>query len=81
MNTNEIIEEMKINPLDYVTIPLKEYRKLIRKVERAKAELAAKEEIAKITEKAEDYRRWWKEEEKKAEELELKLAEYKKVEE
>ena len=35
------VEEKKdtvINPLDYVTIPIKEYRKLIRKVERAKAD-------------------------------------------
>lgn len=55
--------EKPVNPYEYVTITVKEYRKMIRKIERIKADKKALEEIAKVKEKAEDYRRWWREEE------------------
>lgn len=75
MEEEKRVEE--INPLDYVTIPVKEYRKLIKKIERMKAENAALVKIGEAKEKAEDYRRWWHEEQKKSENLEKLLADAK----
>ena len=65
----EQAEQTSINPLDYVTIPVKEYRKLIRKIEQIKADKKIAEVTAELTEKAEDYRKWWRDEEKKADKL------------
>ncbi len=75
MEEEKRVEE--INPLDYVTIPVKEYRKLIKKIERMKAENAALVKIGEVKEKAEDYRRWWHEEKEKTENLEKLLADAK----
>lgn len=75
----EVFEEQKkdttINPLDYVTIPVKEYRKLIRKIEQIKADTKVAEVTANLKEKAEDYRRWWRDEEKKADNLQAQVDE------
>lgn len=68
-------EEKTINPLDYVTIPVKEYRKLIKKIERIKAENEALKQVAEIKEKTADYRRWWHEEQNKAEKYKKDLDE------
>lgn len=64
-----------INPLDYVTIPVKEYRKLIRKIEQVKADKKIAEVTAELNEKAEGYRKWWRDEEKKADNLQAQVDE------
>lgn len=69
--------EQTINPLNYVTIPIKEYRKLIKKVERVKAQNKQLKELAEVQKKADDYRRWWKEEEQEKDELRKNLDEAK----
>ena len=69
----------EINPLDYVTIPLKEYRKLIKKVERVKVQNRQLKELADLRKDAGNYRSWWKEEEAKREGLEEQLAQAKEV--
>ena len=71
--------EQVINPLDYVTIPIKEYRKLIKKVERIKAQNRQLKELADVQKDAGNYRSWWKEEESKRKGLEEQLAEAKEV--
>lgn len=72
------IHPLEYNPFDFVTIKTSEYRKLIRKIEKMKAENKALTEIAAIQEKAEDYRRWWQSEEREKNELRKSLDEAKK---
>lgn len=71
--------EQVINPLDYVTIPIKEYRKLIKKVERVKVQNRQLKKLADLQKDAGNYRSWWKEEEAKREGLEEQLAQAKAV--
>lgn len=70
-------KKKELNHLDYVTITVKEYRKLISKIERVKAQKMALEDIAKVNEKAEEYRRWWREEEHENKKLKEALEEAK----
>jgi hypothetical protein len=56
-----------------VMIPVKEYRKLIRKIERLKIELADE------TESSTKRFKWWKEEEARANALEQELTEAREV--
>ena len=69
--------EQVINPLDYVTIPIKEYRKLIKKIERVKMQNRQLKELAEVQKNADNYRRWWKEEEQEKDELRKNLDEAK----
>lgn len=73
--------EQIINPLDYVTIPIKEYRKLIKKVERVKAQNRRLKELTDLQKDAVNYRRWWKEEETKRVSLEEQISELQKARE
>lgn len=73
--------EQIINPLDYVTIPIKEYRKLIKKVERVKAQNIRLKELTDLQKDAVNYRRWWKEEETKRVSLEEQISELQKARE
>lgn len=82
MNEKEVQEAMEerqehkeFDPFGYVTIPVKEYRKLIKKIERVKAEKEALKQVAEIKEKTADYRRWWQEEQDKAEKYKKDLDE------
>lgn len=58
-----------------VTIPLAEYRKLIKKVAKLKAEKKGVINILEDTDKATcaDYRRWWHEEETRRKNVEAEL--------
>lgn len=58
---------------EVIIIPVKEYRRLCKKIERLKIEKKD------IKEKSSDRFRWWQEEERKREELEVKLAEAQEV--
>ena len=72
------VEEKKdtgINPLDYVTIPVKEYRKMIRKIERMKAEVTIAQKTAEGARELEQYRRWWHEEQGNVDKLKMELSE------
>lgn len=64
-----------INPLEYVTIPIREYRKLIKKVEQLKAMLVESEKVTKLTEDRDKYERWWNDERKQSEDLAEQLTE------
>lgn len=71
--------EQTINPLDYVTISVKQYTKMIRKIERLKAELTDSERAIELTKENEKHYRWWREEEAKRENLEKQLAQAQEV--
>lgn len=71
--------QQAINPLDYVTIPIKEYRKMIKKIERMKAKLTEFEQVAAITKKADQYYQWWSDERAKTKDLEEQLAEAQRI--
>jgi hypothetical protein len=61
-----------------VLIPVKEYRKLIKKVEKLKAEKIVERRIAADAKQKSDYYRWWQEEEDKREALEVECKELRK---
>lgn len=61
--------EEKVKEVKHIMIPVKEYRKLIAKIERLKIRLNEKNEGY------ENCRRWWKEEEAKRKELEQRISE------
>lgn len=58
-----------------VVVPLKEYRKLVKKVARLKAEKKGIINIFEETDRAtrEDYRRWWQQEETERKNVEAEL--------
>lgn len=67
----------EINPFDYVTIPLKEYRKLLLAKYKAEKKIKAKYE-AKITEIQSDkdmYQRWYREKSEALEQAKAQIAE------
>lgn len=68
-------QKPELNPLEYVTIPIKEYRKMIRKIERMKAQLVDSEKVITLTKEKEQYNRWWREEGAKAAKLESEITE------
>ena len=61
--------EEKVKEVKHIMIPVKEYQKLIAKIERQK--ILNKD----TTENYENCRRWWKEEEAKRKDLEKQLTE------
>ncbi len=69
MKEQEEKKDVTINPLDYVTIPVKEYKKLIRQTAKKSIKKKYKQGLAEMDEKIAQYRGWWREEEKKAKEL------------
>lgn len=73
MKEQEEKKDVTINPLDYVTIPVKEYKKLIRQTAKKALAKKHKKELADIESTKQQYYRWWREEEKKAKELRANL--------
>lgn len=71
--------QQAINPLDYVTIPIKEYRKMIKKIERMKAKLIESKQVAAITKESDQYHRWWNDERAKTKDLEEQLAKAQRI--
>lgn len=65
------------NPFDYVTIKLKEYRKLIKAEERIKAKYAAEydEKLKQVTSDKELYYRWYREKSEALEQAKAQIAE------
>lgn len=68
-------QKPELNPLEYVTIPIKEYRKMIRKIERMKVQLVDSERVITLTKENEQYNRWWREEGAKASKFEAEITE------
>ena len=73
VKNEEVKEQKEFSPFDYVTIPVKEYRKMIRKIEKLKAQLMESERVIKLTEESKNHYAWYKEEKSKAEELRTNL--------
>lgn len=73
MKKEEEKKDVTINPLDYVTIPVKEYKKLIRQTAKKALTKKHKKELADIESTKQQYYRWWREEEKKTKELRANL--------
>lgn len=69
------LKKYKNKNTDYVTIPVKEYKKLIRKIERMKAEVTIAQKTAEVTRELEQYRRWWHEEQCNVDNLKMELTE------
>lgn len=65
------------NPFDYVTIKLKEYRKLIKAEERIKAKYEAEYEakIKELTDNKDMYQRWYREKSEALEQAKAQIAE------
>ena len=76
-DVNEVKQEQLINPLDYVTIPVKDYRKLSKKVECLMATLKAADTVRKLEESREQYRIWWHEEKSNTEQAQKALQDAK----
>jgi len=70
--------KQELNPFEYVTIPLKDYAKMIRKIEKIKVQKKAEAEIAKVKEEVEQYRRWWHQEQNESKNLKEALEDAKK---
>ena len=66
-----------LNPLKYVTITVKEYRKLISKIARYEVEREMAEKVAKESEYAEKYREWWHKEQNETAKLKEALEDAK----
>lgn len=67
------VQEQKVNPFEYVTIPISEYRELVAATAKKKAKKEYKAQIKELSEKIEQYRRWWHQEESKTSELRKNL--------
>ncbi len=65
--------EEKVKEVKHIMIPVKEYRKLVAKIERQKLQ------IKEVKEKNADYYKWWREEEAKTADLEKQLEEAKEI--
>ena len=70
-------EQKQVNPFDYVTIPVKEYKKLIKA--KTKAEQKCEAKYADIIKELQDgkdmYERWYREKSKSLEEAKAQLKE------
>ena len=71
METQE--QEQKLNMMDYVTIPVAKFEELITASVEKKVKKKYKAQIKELSEKVEQYRRWWNQEESKNSELRKNL--------
>jgi len=71
----------EINPLDYVTIPIKEYKRLLIAKEDVKRKYKAKlkKQTAQIESDRNMYERWYREKRDKLEEAQKVIAGYKEM--
>lgn len=64
-----IMQEQKVNPFEYVTITLDEYRELVTAAAKKKAKKEFKKQLAEIESSRDTYRKWYREEQAKSEQL------------
>jgi hypothetical protein len=69
----EIKEVQEVNMMDYVTIPVAKFEELITASVEKKVKKKYKAQIKELSEKVEQYRRWWNQEESKSSELRKNL--------
>lgn len=70
MDENKVVEQEKtINPLDYVTIPIAEYRALIEETAKKRAKKEFKKKIKEVEDSKAMYYRWYEREKKEKEQL------------
>lgn len=70
MDENKVVEQEKtINPLDYVTIPITEYKELVEAVARKKLKKEFKQKVKEIEDRRDMYYRWYQQEKKEKEQL------------
>lgn len=72
-------QRMEINPLDYVTIPVTEYKKLIQETAKKELKKKYKKKIAEMEATKTQYYRWWQEEADKVRELRVNLDDAKEL--
>ena len=74
---NKEAQEQKVNPFEYVTIPLAEYRELVSavatKIAKKKARKEFKKKLAEVEEDRDFYKRWYREEQEKTKVLRKNL--------
>ena len=70
---NKEAQEQKINPFEYVTITLTEYRELVSAVAKRKARKEFKKKLAEVEEDRDFYKRWYREEQEKTKVLRKNL--------
>lgn len=70
MDENKVVEQEKtINPLDYVTIPIAEYRALIEATAKKRAKKEFKKKLKEVEDSKAMYYRWYQQEKKEKEQL------------
>lgn len=70
MEENKVVEQEKtINPLDYVTIPIVEYRALVEATAKKRAKKEFKKKLKEVEDSKDMYYRWYQREKKEKEQL------------
>lgn len=70
MDENKVVEQEKtINPLDYVTIPIAEYRELVEATAKKRLKKKFKQKVKEIEDRRDMYYRWYQQEKKEKEQL------------
>ena len=78
MDENKVVEQEKtINPLDYVTIPIAEYRALIEATAKKRAKKEFKKKLKEVEDRKAMYYRWYEREKTEKEQLRAHLDEAK----
>lgn len=67
------VQEQKVNPFEYVTIPISEYRELVTVTAKKKAKKEYKKLLAEAKRDSDTHWRWYKEQKAKVEELRKNL--------
>lgn len=74
MEENKVVEQEKtINPLDYVTIPIAEYRALVEATAKRRAKKEYKKQLKKFEDRGDMYYRWYEREKTEKEQLRANL--------
>lgn len=74
MEENKVVEQEKtINPLDYVTIPIVEYRALVEATAKKRAKKEYKKKLKEVEHRKDMYYRWYEREKAEKEQLRANL--------
>lgn len=74
MEENKVVEQEKtINPLDYVTIPIVEYRALVEATAKKRAKKEFKKKLKEVEDRSDMYYRWYEREKEAKEQLRVNL--------
>ena len=74
MEENKVVEQEKtINPLDYVTIPIVEYRALVEATAKKRAKKEYNKKLKEVEDRKDMYYRWYEREKTEKEQLRVNL--------